>query len=130
MPLIAEKLEVPDNAVSMNARVHQFGIFSSIGATPGQIRTCLLQEAAVLCIVPILAGSFIGIALSFGGIQLINMLAAGMSGRHEAVFTYPPFIFVITILAAFLTVFISAWLPARKLSKSTPLAAIQNSGEL
>lgn len=117
-------------AVSMNARVHQFGIFSSIGATPGQIRTCLLQEAAVLCIVPILAGSLIGIALSFGVIQLINMLAAGMSGRHEAVFTYHPFIFVVTILAAFLTVFISAWLPARKLSKLTPLAAIQNSGEL
>lgn len=178
MPLIAKKLEVPDNAVSyhelllsrylihdpqdaeppllvafylvvlilvsisliliihnsfavsMNARVHQFGIFSSIGATPGQIRTCLLQEAAVLCIVPILAGSFVGIALSFGVIQFINMLAAGMSGRHEAVFTYHPFIFVVTILAAFLTVFISAWLPARKLSKLTPLAAIQNSGEL
>ena len=33
-------------AVSMNARVHQFGIFSSIGATPGQIRTCLLQDPA------------------------------------------------------------------------------------
>lgn len=117
-------------AVSMNARVYQFGIFSSIGATPGQIRTCLLQEAAVLSIVPILAGSLIGIVLSFGVIQLINMLAAGMSGRHEAIFTYHPFIFAITILAAFLTVFISAWLPARKLSKLTPLAAIQNSGEL
>lgn len=117
-------------AVSMNARVYQFGIFSSIGATPGQIRTCLLQEAAALCIAPILAGSFIGIALSFGVIQLINVLAAEMSGRHEAVFTYHPFIFAITILAAFLTVFISAWLPARKLSKLTPLAAIQNSGEL
>ena len=34
--------------LSMNARIHQFGIFSSIGATPGQIRTCLLQEAMVL----------------------------------------------------------------------------------
>ena len=32
-------------AVSMNARVHQFGIFSSIGATPGQIRTCLLYTS-------------------------------------------------------------------------------------
>lgn len=117
-------------AVSMNARVHQFGIFSSIGATPGQIRTCLLQEAAALCIVPVLAGSFLGIALSFGVIQMINMLAAGMSGRHEAVFTYHPFIFAVTILAAFLTVFLSAWLPAGKLSRLTPLAAIQNSGEL
>lgn len=35
-------------AVSMNARIHQFGIFSSIGATPRQIRVCLLQEAELL----------------------------------------------------------------------------------
>jgi len=41
-------------AVSMNARIHQFGIFSSIGATPKQIRTCLLQEAAVLSTTPII----------------------------------------------------------------------------
>ena len=56
-------------AVSMNARVHQFGIFSSIGATPGQIRICLLQEAVMLCVIPILLGSFFGIALTFGTIQ-------------------------------------------------------------
>ena len=68
-------------AVSMNTRVHQFGIFSSIGATPGQIRTCLLQEAAVLCILPILFGSLLGIALSFGIIELVNILADGIAGR-------------------------------------------------
>ena len=44
-------------ALSMNARIHQFGIFSSIGATPRQIRTCLLQEAAALCALPILTGN-------------------------------------------------------------------------
>ncbi len=117
-------------AVSMSARVHQFGIFSSIGATPGQIRTCLLQEAAALCIIPILLGSFIGIALTFGTIQIVNVLADGIAGRHEAVFTYHPFVFAVTILASALTVFISAWLPARKLSKLTPLEAIKNTGEL
>lgn len=117
-------------AVSMSARVHQFGIFSSIGATPGQIRTCLLQEAAVLCIIPILLGSFIGISLSYGIIQMVNVLADGIVGRHEAVFTYHPFVFAVTILVSVLTVFISAWLPARKLSKLTPLEAIKNTGEL
>lgn len=117
-------------AVSMNARVHQFGILSSIGATPGQIRTCLLQEASVLCIIPILLGSLIGIALSFGIIQIVNGLAAGIVGRHEAVFAYHPLIFIITIAASFLTVFVSAWMPARKLSKLTPLEAIKDTGEL
>ena len=117
-------------AVSMNARIHQFGIFSSIGATPGQIRTCLLQEAAALCAIPILLGSFIGIALTFGTIQIVNVLADGIVGRHDAVFTYHPLVFVITILVSVLTVLISAWLPARKLSKLTPLEAIKNIDEL
>ena len=116
-------------AVSMNARVHQFGIFSSIGATPGQIRTCLLQEAAMLCVIPVLLGSFIGIALTFGAIQAVNVLADGMSGRHESVFSYHPLVFAVTILTSFLTVLISAWLPARKLSRMTPLEAIKNMGE-
>ena len=117
-------------AVSMNARVHQFGIFSSIGATPGQIRTCLLQEAAILCVIPVLIGSFVGIALTFGAIQAVNILADSIVGRHEAAFAYHPLVFAVTILTSFLTVLISAWLPARKLSKMTPLEAIKNTGEL
>lgn len=117
-------------AVSMNARVHQFGIFTSIGATPGQIRTCLLQEVAMLCVIPILLGNFIGIALTFGTIQAINVFADGIVGRHESVFTYHPLVFTVTILVSFLTVLISAWLPARKLSKMSPLEAIKNMGEL
>lgn len=117
-------------AVSMNARVHQFGIFSSIGATPGQIMTCLMQEAAVLCMLPILLGSFIGTLVSFSMIEVINLIAEGMTGRHEAVFQYHPLVFAVTFLASSFTVLISAWLPARKLSKLTPLQAIQGTGEL
>lgn len=111
----------------MNARVHQFGIFSSIGATPQQIRTCLLQEAAVLCGIPIVAGCLAGILLSLGVIEAINSFAMNVSGRHEAVFGYHPVVLVITLFAAIGTVFFSAWIPARKLSRMTPLEAIRNS---
>ena len=62
-------------AVSMNARIHQFGIFSSIGATPRQIRICLIQEAAVLCSFPLLIGSCVGIVLSYGILQILNLLS-------------------------------------------------------
>lgn len=116
--------------LSMSARVHQFGIFSSIGATPKQIRTCLIQEAVVLCTVPIFLGCLVGIAISFGLLETINMFAAGVSGRHEAVFQYHFIVFVITILASAFTVLFSAWIPARKLSKMTPLQAILNTGDL
>lgn len=117
-------------AVSMYARVHQFGIFSSIGATPGQIRICLMQEATVLCVVPILIGNFVGIALSFGMTYAMNLLAAGVAGRHDIVFQYHPMVFIVTILVSILTVLASAWLPARKLSKLTPLEAIRGTGGL
>lgn len=118
-------------AVSMNARIHQFGIFSSIGATPKQIRSCLLQEAAALCAAPIIAGDLLGIAGSMGLLQMTNVLLGnGIAGRHKAVFAYHPLVLVLTLLVTVITIWISAWLPARKLSRLTPLEAIKNTGEL
>ena len=116
--------------LSMNARIHQFGIFSSIGATPRQIRTCLLQEAMVLSILPMLIGSMFGILISYGVIKAVEFFAADVSGRHEAVFQYHPSIFAATVFISFLTVIFSAWIPARKLSKMTPLEAIRNTSGL
>lgn len=118
-------------AVSMNARIHQFGIFSSIGATPKQIRTCLLQEAAALCAVPVLVGNLIGIVSSMGLLKVINvLLGSDVSGRHDVVFGYHPLVFAVTLAVTVITIWISAWMPARKLSKLTPLEAIKNTGEL
>ncbi len=116
--------------LSMNARIHQFGIFSSIGATPRQIRTCLLQEAMVLSILPMLLGSMSGVLISYGVIKVVNFFAADVSGRHEAVFQYHPSIFAVTVFISFLTVIFSAWIPARKLSRMTPLEAIRNTSGL
>ena len=118
-------------AVSMNARIHQFGIFSSIGATPKQIRSCLLQEAAALCILPILIGNLFGILMSMGLIHMANdLLGSDVAGRHEAVFGYHPLVLVATLLLTVVTIWISAWMPARKLSRLTPLEAIKNTDEL
>ena len=118
-------------AVTMNARIHQFGIFSSIGATPKQIRTCLFQEAAVLCVGPIITGNLLGIAGSAGLINLSNtMLGSDVPRRHEASFGYHPLVLMLTLFVTILTIWISAWLPARKLSRLTPLEAIKNTGEL
>ncbi len=117
-------------AVSMNARIHQFGILSSIGATPGQIRTCLLQEAFVLCAGPVLAGSLLGILISMGMVEAVNLLLADVEGRLALPFRYHPLILGLSLLTAAVTLLISAWIPARKLSRLTPLEAIRNTGEL
>ena len=117
-------------AVSMNARIHQFGIFSSVGATPSQIRTCLLQEALALSSISIVVGTVLGIVISAGVVVATNVVAADVAGRHTAVFQYHPLVLVVTLVAAFITVLFSAYIPAKKLSKITPIEAIKNTGGL
>lgn len=118
-------------AVSMNAKVHQLGIFSSVGATPRQIRTFLLKEAAALCAVPVIVGNLLGIAGSAGFTQFTNVwLGSEDVGRHKTVFGYHPVVLALTLLVTVITIWISAWLPAARLSKLTPLEAIKNTGEL
>lgn len=118
-------------AVSMNARIRQFGILSSIGATPKQIRTCLLQEAAALSALPVIAGHLSGIAGCMAVLHMVNvLLGSSIPGRHPSVFGYHPLVLLLTLFITVLTIGISAWLPARKLCRLTPLEAIRNTGEL
>ncbi|MCM1135424.1 MAG: ABC transporter permease [Clostridium sp.] len=117
-------------AVSMNAKIRQFGIFSSVGTAPGQIRACLLQEAAALAALPTVLGILSGIVLSMGIIKAMGVIARKVAGGHEAVFSYHPVVLGLTVLAVGFTVLFSAWIPARKLGALTPLEAIKNTGEL
>lgn len=116
-------------AVSMNSRIHQFGIFSSIGATPGQIRTGLVQEALALSVLPILAGILAGIAFSFGTVMGMSAFAAELAGGRQISFHCHPLILTLVLFLSVLTVLVSAWLPARKLSRLTPLESIRGTGE-
>lgn len=117
-------------AVSMNSRIHQFGIFSSIGATPAQIRTALVQEALILSFGPILAGLLLGLALSFGIVSAMSAAVANLPGGRPMDFGFHPVIFAAILLLSLFTVLISAYLPARRLSRLSPLEAIRGAGEL
>ncbi len=110
--------------VSMQSRLHQFGILQSIGATPRQIKLCLLQEAFGLCLLPIILGIGSGVGLCLGFLEYANGIAEAYRGS-SAVFTYRIELFLITLVVALLTVLGSAWLPARKLSRLSPLQVLK-----
>lgn len=113
--------------VSMNSRLHQLGIFKSVGATPRQIRSLLLQEAFVICTAPVLAGVLAGIVLSYGFMQLIIMVTHSVR-RYDVVFRYHWGIGAAACFLSMTTILFSAWIPARHISRMTPLDAI-HSGE-
>ena len=58
------------------------------------------------------------------------LLGSDIPGRHKSVPGYHPLVLLLTLAVTAATVWISAWLPARKLSRLTPLEAIRNTGEL
>lgn len=115
-------------SASMVARIHQLGILSSIGATPKQIKTSLLQEAFALSLLPILMGNAGGIGLCVCFFRYASHITRSYQQTTTA-FYYHPVVFLITSFSALITVFFSAWLPARKMSKITPLEAIRNTSE-
>lgn len=94
-------------AISMDGRIHQLGISSSIRATPGQIWICLMQEAMALSLISILLGSLAGTGLGYGASQAIQRIGAGLPGRHEPAFQYYLLVLVWATLSFAMTVLCS-----------------------
>lgn len=117
-------------AVSYQQRARYLGMLASVGATRTQKRGSVYFEGFILgCI-----GIPIGILCGIGGIAvtlraLSNsfmktvMVATGDSIRLHAVVDWK--IIVFSALISALTIFISAWIPAHRASKITPIEALR-----
>ncbi|ENY8694181.1 TPA: ABC transporter permease [Clostridioides difficile] len=111
-------------SLSANARLTQLGILSSVGASPKQIKRSVVFEGFLLTIIPLPIGLFLGWLLCNRLIVYIN------SGNYhadapEVVFTYGIPAFLPAVLLTIVTVWISALIPARKVSKISPIEAIR-----
>lgn len=109
--------------VSMNSRLHQLGILQSVGATPRQIRSFLLWEALLLCTIPILAGVMSGIGLCRLLMQFIIAVTEPVR-RYDLVFQIHGFVIAASIALSAVTVLLSAWVPAGRISRMSPLEAV------
>lgn len=117
-------------AVSYQQRARYLGMLASVGATRTQKRGSVYFEGFILgCI-----GIPIGILCGIGGIAVTLralsdsfmktvMVATGDSIRLHAVVDWK--IIVFSVLISALTIFISAWIPAHRASKITPIEALR-----
>ena len=109
-------------AISVMERKKQFGLFSSIGATKHQLRKTVFFEAFIVGAIGITIGllsGFLGIAIV---IEIVNnLIPADVTLKLSA---YPLFI-IIPILFMIIVIVVSAFLPARRASKITPIEAIR-----
>ena len=116
-------------AISVNERIRQFGLFSSIGATKKQIRYTILFEVFIVGIIGIL----LGLILSFAGINiilnLINKLMLNNLSVPLSLAVYPIYI-LIALIFIILTILLASYYPIKKASKISPIEAIRLNNEI
>ncbi len=117
-------------AVFMDEKIHQIGILSTAGASPGQIRTVLLQEASALSALPAASGILLGIGAAAGMMAWIDQVRdRALSGTLDVPFSYHPLVLCASLLCVGAAVIISAWIPAGKLCRMSPVEAIRGTEE-
>ena len=110
--------------ISLTERKKQFGALRSIGASKKQIFKMVMLEASMVSLIAIP----LGIILSFGFVASIltifNKIVEGLTTPYQ-LYLYPEFI-IIALIFIILTVYASAFYPALKASRVTPMEGIRN----
>lgn len=117
--------------ISMNERIRQFGILSSVGATAKQLRNSVLFEG--LCIGGI--GIPIGVITGIGSVGLLLPIVAGKF--KNILYSTVPLTLSVSFSAiaaaaavSLATILISAYIPARKAANTPVIESIRQTNEI
>ena len=122
-------------AVSVTQRTRQFGLLSSVGATPRQLRGLVLREALMIDLVAVPLGIVVGCvgatAVLTAARGVIADGLARVAGSQIAFHvTISPLIVVVAAVLALVTTLLSAWGPARRAARMTAIDAIRSTADV
>ncbi|MGM0216585.1 FtsX-like permease family protein [Enterococcus sp. AZ109] len=117
--------------ISLNERIQQFGILSSVGATPQQLRNSVLFEG--LCIGAV--GIPLGVLVGLGSIRLVIAVVA--KNFSNILYNSVPLtlsisvpILILAVLVSLVTILLSAYIPARKAANTPVMESIRQTNEV
>ena len=118
-------------SISLAERSKHLGMLASVGTTKAQNRSSVLFEGLIIGSISIPFGiilGFLGMYITFAFLNPLLKNVFEISQSLRIVFS--PYIFVLSILLSIITIFISAYIPARRAAKITPMDAIRQSMDI
>lgn len=116
-------------SISATERARQFGMLSSIGATPKQIRQSVIFEGFVIALIGIPLGLLLGALAVVILVAIMNLLMNDMLAASVPV-SMPLWIFAIAIGLSLITTFFSSLFPAIRSSRLAPIVAIRGNQDI
>lgn len=121
--------------MSFDERTKYLGMLSSVGATGKQKRSSVYYEAFVLLVLAIPIGFLVGLSVVKLGMlalkphidTLMGMYSGAAMEKVQLVISLPGVVFIIVL--SVITVWISAYIPARKIGKIGPIECIKGSAK-
>ncbi len=110
--------------IVMSQRVRELGLLRAVGATPRQVRRAVLGEALIVGLIASATGIVVGLGLAYGLEAALNGIGAEL----------PPFdkplslqTIAIGMTVGVVVTLVSAWVPARRAGRTSPVTAISGS---
>ncbi|MCO1604590.1 ABC transporter permease [Desulfosporosinus nitroreducens] len=118
-------------AISVSERSRHLGMLSSVGATKRQKRNSVLFEAAIIGLISIplgIIGGLGGMGITFWFIN--PMIQGALRGAPKLTVSVTPLSILAACVISMMTIFVSAYLPARKASKISAIDAIRQTADV
>lgn len=100
--------------VSVAERIVQFGLLRSIGATQKQVRSLVLKEGFIMCLISVPFGVLAGFLGVWITVKLLATKITDMFGEGMLVVKFYPIIILFTAIIGIITILIASFGPARK----------------
>ncbi len=111
--------------ISIAERMKQFGLLRAIGTTKKQIMTLVIREASIMILIGIPLGIFFGIVSVYCIVFTFSKIS-GFGDFSNLKVVISPLALLISGGVGAVTIYFSAYLPARGAGKTSPLVAISS----
>ncbi|NLA83715.1 MAG: ABC transporter permease [Clostridiales bacterium] len=120
-------------SISVSERTKQFGLLSSAGATAKQLKNSVFFDAVVLAVIGIPLGVLSGIFGIYVTLYYVGNLFEYLISTAVKVpltLSVSPLSVLSAVLIAFITIMISAYIPARRSGKMSAVEAIRQTSDI